>query len=374
MRIGIIAPPWIPIPPPAYGGIESFIDVLAREFAAAGHEVLLAASDDSTCPVERLPGFGPANSDMMGMTTHELRHLIRAYTALADADVIVDNTLAGPIIARLTSERPVVTIAHSPFIELVNELYAVAAPDMAFVGISQDQATRSAVPIARVIHHGIRTEDVPVGNGGDTACFVGRMVPEKGLLEAIRAAEIAGIPLKIAAKMREPAELDYFEETVRPALGSNAEFLGELSTEDKLELMGRSCVMLNPIQWDEPFGLVMIEALATGTPVVATPRGSVPEIVEDGRTGFIREDVEGLADALRLARSLDRAACRESVEERFTAARMAAHYVDLFEVLVAGRPRPHNSGAGVRAVHIPVDAARAAVAAATAATGTSRTA
>lgn len=373
MRIGIIAPPWIPVPPPAYGGIESFIDVLAREFAAAGHEVVLAASADSTCPVERLPGFPPADSDMMGMTTHELRHLTRAYAALADVDVIVDNTLAGPIIARLSCERPVVTIAHSPFIELVNELYAQAAPDMAFVAISHDQATRAGVPIARVIHHGIRTEDVPVGRGGDTACFVGRMVPDKGLLEAIATAELAGIPLRIAAKMREPAEHEYFEEVVRPALGSNAEYLGELSTEDKFELMGRSCAMLNPIQWDEPFGLVMIEALATGTPVVATRRGSVPEIVEEGRTGFVREDVEGLADALGLARSLDRDACRASVEERFTAARMAAHYVDLFEVLVARRPRAHNSG-GARAVHIPVDAARAAAAAATAATGTSKTA
>jgi len=338
MRIGIIAPPWIPVPPPAYGGIESFLDILARALQAEGHDVVLAASGDSSSPVPRLPGFPPSDPAMMGATTHELRHLIRAYARLDDVDVIVDNTLAGPILARTATTLPVVTIAHGPFIPLVRELYGAASPDMAFVAISAHQAsTAEEIRIARVIPHGIRVGDVPVGAGGSDACFLGRITPDKGVIEAIRVAELAGIHLRIAAKMAEPAEFEYFEEVVRPALGSHAEYVGELSTDEKYELMGSSGVMINPIQWDEPFGLVMLESLATGTPVVATSRGSVPEIVVEGATGFIRDDLDELAATVDDALRLDRAACRESVAERFTDVRMARDYVALFEDLLQDR-------------------------------------
>ena len=335
MRIGIIAPPWLPIPPPAYGGIESFVDTLARELVEAGHDVVLAASGDSTCSVPRLEGFPPSDPDTMGMTTHELRHLIRAYTALDGADIVLDNSEAGPVVARALRSGPTVTIVHGPFLPIVQELYGAASPDMAFVAISHNQAsTAGDIRITRVIHHGIEVDPIPVGPGGDTACFVGRMSPSKGLPEAIAVAERASVPLRIAAKMREPAEQEYFDEVIRPSLGSNAEYLGELDVEEKYELMGSSLALLNPIQWDEPFGLVMIEAMSTGTPVVATSRGSVPEIVDDARTGYIRDDLDELAEALGRATDLDRAACRSSVEARFTARRMAADYISLFEELV----------------------------------------
>lgn len=342
MRIGIIAPPWIPVPPPGYGGIESFIDTMARAIVRAGHEVVLAASGDSTSPVERLPGFPPSSPDTMGLTTHELRHLIRAYAQLDDVDVIVDNTLAGPILARTATTAPVVTIAHGPFIPLVKELYGAASPDMTFVAISHHHAsTAGPIRIARVIHHGICVADVPLGPGGSGACFVGRMNPTKGVVEAILVAERAGISLRIAAKMREPAEQAYFDEAVRPILGRNAEYLGELSTADACALMGGSCALVNPIQWDEPFGLVMIESLATGTPVVATPRGSVPELIDDGVTGFVRAEIDELAAALGEVAALDRADCRASAEARFTDARMARDYLDLFDDVISLDPPAH---------------------------------
>jgi glycosyltransferase involved in cell wall biosynthesis len=346
MRIGIIAPPWIPIPPTAYGGIESFIDTLACALDEAGHDVVLAASADSTCPVPRLPGFEPSDPATMGVTAHELRHLLRAFDGLDDVDVIVDNTLAGPVLARAATHLPVVTVAHGPLIPLEQELYLAGLPDVTFVAISRNQASHSGpVPITRVIPHGIRVEDVPVGPGGDAACFVGRMHPSKGVPEAIEAAALAGIPLRIAAKMQEPAEEEYFDEVVRPLLGTNAEYIGELDTDEKYELMGNSCALLNPIQWDEPFGLVMIEAMATGTPVVATPRGSVGEILEEGRTGFIRSSPDELAHALQRVSELDRATCRAAAETRFSSRRMAEDYVDLFEELLRARPIRMRAGA-----------------------------
>ena len=155
------------------------------------------------------------------------------------------------------------------------------------VAISHHQAsTADGVPVAGVIHHGLDLDAIPVGRGdGGYASFLGRMAPEKGPREAALAARAAGVPLRMAAKLREPAEREYFAAEVEPLLCSDVEFLGELGWAEKLELVGGSFALLNPMQWPEPFGLVMIEALATGTPVVATPVGSAPEIVDDGVTG-----------------------------------------------------------------------------------------
>jgi glycosyltransferase involved in cell wall biosynthesis len=176
---------------------------------------------------------------------------------------------------------------------------------------------------------------VPIGSGGGGyACVLGRMHPDKGVREAILVARRAGVPLFIAAKMREPGEREYFDTVIRPLLGPDTQYLGELNVADKYALLGEARALLNPIQWNEPFGMVMIESLATGTPVVATPRGSSPEIIDDERTGFLRPTVDELATALVRAGGLDRRLCREDVQERFSAARMAAEHADLYSTLL----------------------------------------
>jgi glycosyltransferase involved in cell wall biosynthesis len=187
-----------------------------------------------------------------------------------------------------------------------------------------------------VIHHGVDASMIPVGRGdGGYICFLGRMSPDKGVSTAIDVAVAAGIPLRIAAKMHETAEIDYFRQAVEPRLGPGVEYLGELRAEEKFALLGGALAMLNPIAWDEPFGMVMIESLATGTPVLTTGRGAAREIVVDGITGFIRASRRGLVAALALVGGLDRRACRRATEEHFSARRMAQDYAEVYQARLA---------------------------------------
>jgi glycosyltransferase involved in cell wall biosynthesis len=335
MRIGLVAAPWIPIPPIGYGGIERVVDSLARGFVEAGHEVLLAASSDSTCPVPFVPNMRPSEPAELGFTLSELSHVIRAYEGMGEVDIIHDHTLAGPLCTVRRGAPPVVTTIHGPLIPASADLYRAMASDTAIIGISRDQTSRVPdVPVTRVIHHGMDVAAVPVGSGtGGYACFVGRMCPDKGVLEAIHIARAAGIPLRIAAKMREPDEIEYFRSTIEPLLGANEEFLGELADADKYRLMGEAMAFLNPIQWSEPFGLVMIESLSTGTPVVGTLIGSAPEIVDHGKTGYLGS-TEELHRFLPLAASLDRAHCRDRALKLFSTERMVANHLDLYAKLL----------------------------------------
>jgi glycosyltransferase involved in cell wall biosynthesis len=343
VRIALIAPPWLPVPPPAYGGTEIVVDTLARGLEEAGHDVLLATTGDSTCPVPRTWVYENAQPDELGNVVIELRHLLHAYEAAAGADIVHDHTIAGPVLAYRTRTGPVVTTNHGAFTDDAKALYRRTARTVPLIAISRHQAsTAGDVPIARVIHHGLDTTRFPVGAGsGGYALFLGRMSPTKGVDTAITVARRAGMPLVIAAKQRERSERDYFEAEVRPLLGSGVDYVGEVGGREKLRLLGDATALLNPIGWDEPFGMCMIEALACGTPVVATPRGSVPEIVDDGLTGFIRPSTLGLAAALGDVGRLERRACRASVEERFSMHRMAsdhlAFYADVLDGHVARR-------------------------------------
>jgi len=342
MRIGIVAPPWVPVPPARYGGTESVIDRLARGLAGAGHELLLWTTGDSTCPVPKGWVHERAATDRMGFDAIELHHLVRGYDALVEwgADIVHDHTLIGPVYARRFPDLPVVTTNHGPFDDALNDLYRAVADDVPVIAISQDQASRAVdVPIAAVIHHGIDLDRFPVGDGGGDDdgpyfLFLGRMAPEKGAMRAAFAAKQAGARLVLAAKMHEPWERAFFEEQVRPLLDERITYVGEVGGEDKLALLRGATALVNPIRWPEPFGLVMIEALACGTPVLAFPEGSAPELVDHGTTGFLCEDVDDLAVRLGEAASLDRAACRRAAESRFSTARMVADHLALYEQVV----------------------------------------
>ncbi|ACL38702.1 glycosyl transferase group 1 [Pseudarthrobacter chlorophenolicus A6] len=338
MRIGLVSGPWIPVPPATYGGTERVVDTLARGFAAAGHEVLLAAPLESTCPVPLLPGMRTADYGGLGTSLSELSHVVRAYDGLQDVDIIHDHTMAGPLYAHRPKGVPLVTTMHGPLHAQAADIYRAIARTAAVVAISRDQASHAPdVPVTRVIHHGMDLSAVPVGTGrGGYLCFVGRSCPDKGLLEAINIARDAGMHLKIAVKMREPEEMRFFRDMIEPMLGPNEDFVGEVEDATKYRLMGEAVAFLNPIQWSEPFGLVMIEALATGTPVVGTPVGAAPEIVEHGRTGFLGGTGQ-LAGFVPAAAGLDRGACRSAVQARFSAERMVADHLRLYAELLSGR-------------------------------------
>jgi glycosyltransferase involved in cell wall biosynthesis len=358
--IGLIAPPWLPVPPVRYGGIELVIDGLARGLTAAGHEVLLAVPAGSTCPVPQIPGLPAGDAARMGCAVVEIPYALSVYEAMREVDVIHDHTVVGPLCIRPRRETPVVTTNHGPFNADLNPIYAeMSCRGVGTIAISHHQAsTAQNVKIAAVIHHGIDVDDIPVGNGdGGYACTLGRMTPSKGIREAILVAREAQVPLRIAAKMREPLERQYFDECVRPLLGGDIEYLGELNAAEKYQLLGGAFALLNPIQWPEPFGLVMIEALACGTPVVAARRASAPEIVTEGETGFLRFELSALAQALTRAPDLRRRRCREKAVTGFSTSRMVAEHLQLYRCLLEGGP-DHRGGRFLDDVVIPASIAR----------------
>jgi glycosyltransferase involved in cell wall biosynthesis len=341
MRIGIVAPPWVAVPPTGYGGTEAVVDQLARGFEQAGHEVMLCTTGDSSCPVPRQHTYDRAQGERIGSAVVELNHVIAGYEELAawGADLVHDHTLTGPLCAGRFN-IPVVTTNHGPFDGELAALYRSLAPLMPVIAISHDQARRAGpIPIAAVIHHGLDLDAYPMGVGDGDAdgayfLFLGRMIAEKGVDHAARAVRQMGGRLLIAAKMREEHEHRFFAEHVEPLLGDDVVYLGEVPHDEKIRLLAGATALVNPLRWPEPFGMVMIEALACGTPVVAYRRATAPEIVDPGVTGHLCDGIDELAQGLIESRGLDREACRAAVARRFTTRRMVAEHLGLFERVV----------------------------------------
>jgi len=337
MRIGLIAPPWIPVPPPAYGGTEAVIDNLARGLTALGHDVRLFTVGESTCPVPR-QWLYRSPAEPMGAAAPETAHVLAAYEALVGADIIHDHTVLGPQLAgrRGMIRQPVVTTIHGPFTADSRAMLDEVARYASIVAISHAHARCFGdIPVAAVIYHGIDLEVYRPGPGtGGYLLFVGRMSAEKGVHHAVRSARRAGWPLVIAAKIREPAERAYFDQQVRPLLGPGDDMPAEQPLAVRVDLMRHAAALVNPITWPEPFGLVMAEALAAATPVLAFPNGAAPEIIDHGRTGFLCRDEDEMSAAAGRVPEIDRWRCRAAAERRFSLARMAADYERLYRTIL----------------------------------------
>lgn len=349
LHVGLIAPPWVPVPPPVYGGTELVIDNEARGLSAAGHRVTLFTTGDSTCPVARR-SVHPQAVGTTGSLVDELGQVELAYDELHGCDIIHDHTVLGPLWAVANDVAPVVvTTAHGPFTPALASLYRSVGERVAVIAISRHQRDSApSVPIARVIHHGIDVDRYPIGRGnGGYVVFLGRMHPDKGVHRAIEIARAAGKRLLIAAKIWEPEEHRYFDQVVEPMLGGDVVYLGQVGNGVKQDLLGRAEALLNPIRWPEPFGLVMIEALAMGTPVLTFAEGSAPEIIEHGRTGYVCGDEAEMSARLRSIDHIDRRDCRHAAESRFSTRRMVDDHVALFRELLAERSSPYSDQRGI---------------------------
>ena len=358
LRVGVIAPPWGAVPPHQYGGTELVVDRIASGLDAAGHDVRLFATGDSSCPVDRRWVLDEAVPDRIGSSQIEALHVASAYDALSDCDLIHDHTLFGPLYGRAFDGVPVVTTNHGPFEGELADLYRRIGQHAAVIAISHHQAASASCRVAAVIHHGIDATRFSVGPGrGGYLAFLGRMTPDKGPHVAVDIARRTGMPLILAGKCREPAEQEFFDDQVRPHLGGDITYIGEVDFDGKLDLLTDALALLNPIQWPEPFGLVMVEALACGTPVIAFPNGAAPEIVRDGDNGFLCSDADAMVDACSRAGDLDRSACRSAVDTYFNADRMVADHVALYRRLIetATPARRQPAGASARRPQMGTD-------------------
>jgi glycosyltransferase involved in cell wall biosynthesis len=331
MRIGLLAPPWIPTPPPAYGGIERVVALQAAGLAGAGHDVTLVAAPGSAVAGVRVVSPLDDLPDQIGMVTEEWRHVLGGLDALGDVDIVIDHS--GPLGALLSAQGsvPALHVVHGSLegesLGLYDGLFA-RAPGLRLAAISQSQRRAAPhLPFAGVCYNAVDVREIPFRASSEGyLAFLGRMAPEKGVDAAITLARGAGLPLLIAAKCRGPVEQAYFEHAVAPHLGPDVVFLGELGRAATYDFLSRAAALLFPIAWREPFGMVLVEAMACGTPVLATNRGAVTEIVRDGVTGFVRQTREGLAAVISRLGEIDRAACRSHVAEHFSSDSLLRSY------------------------------------------------
>jgi glycosyltransferase involved in cell wall biosynthesis len=338
MHIAQIAPLTEAIPPKLYGGTERVVSWLTEELIALGHEVTLFASGDSKTSA-RLEAVWPRALRLDGAVRDpnalHMMMLEHVYRRAGDFDVLHCHLDYYPFSLFSRQTTPFVTTLHGRLDLPEHQPVFDTFSDVPVVSISNAQ--RRPVPQAnwvRTVHHGLPEgllEPKPVNPA--YFAFLGRIAPEKGIDRAIGIAQHCGTPLKVAAKV-DNADRDYYDEKIAPMIkASNVEFIGEIGDKDKSEFLSGAIALLVPIDWPEPFGLVMIEAMACGTPVIAFNRGSVPEIIDDGLTGFVVEDVNGAIGAVDRLGHLSREKIRRRFEERFTARRMARDYLAVYRSL-----------------------------------------
>jgi glycosyltransferase involved in cell wall biosynthesis len=331
LRIGMIAPPWFAIPPEGYGGTETVVANLVDQLTDRGHDVtLIAAGPPGTRATRHITTYAEPPSEQLGANPMpEVIHAAEAAEAIEglDLDLVHDHSLAGPLLARGRALPTLATI-HGPALGENGDYFTRLGSTVDLVSISHAQRTDAPhLNWAGTVYNAIDLASFPFQATKERdVLWVGRFSPEKGARQAIEAARAAGRRIVLAGKLNEPAEQEYFDDEVRPLLGHDAEYVGEADAELKRELYARSSCLVFPISWDEPFGMVMVEAMACGTPVIATRRGSVPEVIDDGRTGFVVDDFQDFPAAIARADDLDPRDCRERVAEHFDLPVMGAGY------------------------------------------------
>lgn len=341
MRIAQVSPLWESVPPKLYGGTERIVSYLTEELVRLGHDITLFASGDSVTTAHLEPICARALRLNTGIYNRDAPMTMLMEQALGrsdEFDVIHSHLdfMGFPLARR--NPTPTVATFHGrldlPELQPVFREYA----EMPMVSISDAQ--RKPVSWANwqaTVYHGLPGDlydfqPIP----GRYLAFLGRIAPEKRPDHAIEIAKRAGIPLRIAAKV-DPMDREYFHSEIEPLLSHPlVEYLGEITDAEKNEFLGQAIALVCPYDWPEPFGLVLIEALACGTPVLAYRRGSIPEIIEDTVTGFVREDVDGMVTAVQRVSEIDRRRCRQAFEQRFTVNRMAQDYLRVYERVIGG--------------------------------------
>lgn len=343
LRIAMVVPPWLSVPPPGYGGLEQVVAALVDALSVQGHAVTLfgAGSDHGTAADGFVSTVPEVQYERLGESLPELAHLARVNRLItaADFDVIHDHTTIGPLVAGRRAVPTVATVHGNPVGEYGDVLSDVDQ-GVALVAISHAQRRLNTdLPWAGTVHNALDISGFPRKNepGRGPVLWLARFSPDKGPEVAIRACREAGLPLLLAGKCNEPAERRYYEQVVAPLVDENVTVVLNADRAETLRMLVDARCLIMPIQWDEPFGMVMLEAMATGTPVVALNRGAVPELVRPGLTGLVCERPEELPAAVLAVEQLDPEDCVAHVAENFSVERMANDYVEVYRRFAADR-------------------------------------
>lgn len=366
LRIAMLAPPWIPVPPPAYGGIEAVVDVLCEALSARGHDVTLFAAPGSRSAARVRSPLETAHPDQIGASLYEADHVASAWDEIDLAaklgepfNVVHDHSGFTALAMADRVSAPVVHTVHGPFDETTQHVYQRHGHKARLVAISRSQAASApaGVRVLAVVPNPTVVDRWPLRTEKrEYLLWVGRMDPVKGAHRAIEAARLAGRTLVLAGPVQTGQE-EYYRELIEPHIdGRRVCYVGEIGGTAKQELFANAAALLMPVSWCEPFGMVMVEALACGTPVIAFPEGAAAEIVIDGENGMLVADEAEMAHAVQRLQWIDPERCRASVEERYDVSVTVAGYERVYRRAIAADQRRHSSLAGApgrqRAQHL----------------------
>jgi glycosyltransferase involved in cell wall biosynthesis len=349
LKIALVAPPYFDVPPRAYGGVEAVVADLATALVEQGHKVILIGAGENGTKATFKPVWDATIAHRLGEPFPEIAHASLTRDAVlelardAGVDVVHDHTLAGPLNAPYYAEHglPTVVTAHGPVTGDLRHLFRTLHDHISLVAISDRQRELAPeLPWVATVHNGLSVREWPYqANKEDYALFLGRFNADKGVHLALEAAHAAGLRLVLAGKCSEPVEKAYFEDEIRPRLAPTDHLFGMADADQKRRLLANARCLLFPIQWEEPFGMVLIEAMACGTPVVALRGGAVSEIVVQRETGLICDHPGQLPGALREIHEISPAACRRRVTLRFNTDRLATGYYHAYKTAMAKQAR-----------------------------------